>query len=126
MTFKIILRGSPSPTVAAEYHCPTHGRFEIDVERTSEGDAPDSVQCVFDDGADERCLLQCIWCISAPDCRVRKFEVVKGKSEKPAKKTYLDTSDLGEGQPLYEWREKRAEIWETKRKEDVVKFGKEH
>lgn len=138
MTFAIKVRGAPTATIAAEYYCEEHGRFELDVERTAAGDAPDAVPCPFtvevaqlhpDTGeylVEMSCGLPAIWCISAPLARVRKIEAVKGKSQKPERETWTDTRSLGEGQPLYEWKEDRAKVWEEWRKKDVMRFAKEH
>ncbi len=131
MTFRVIMRGSPSPVVAAEYMCPDHGRFEMDVQRTAEGDAPDEMECPWpaDEGDADYgpCPHRATWCISAPMTRVQKVTAaVKGKWQKPEHKTWTDTSNLAEGQPLYEWKEDRAKIWEEKRKRDVVAFAREH
>ena len=123
MTFKITIRGSPSPTIAAEYECPEHGRFELDVERSKSGDAPDMIACPIHPD----CGLLAIWCISSPLCRVRKVEAMtRGKWQKPERSPWTDTSAIAEGQPLYEWKEDRARIWEEKRKEDVVRFAREN
>lgn len=119
MTFKIIIRGSPTPTTIADYYCEEHGRFELEVARTDQGDAPDVMPC-------PACGLPSVWCISAPLTRVNPIEAVKGKWAKPERPTYTDTRNLGEGQPLHEWREDRAAVWERKRKEDVVRFAREH
>lgn len=140
MTFKITVRGTPTPTTIADYHCPIHGRFEMTVERTPEGDAPDEVRCqspivppfpVADrDSNQDLVFVQCVevatWCISAPLARVNKVEAVKGKWQKPERKTWTDTRNLGEGQALYDWKEDRAKVWEEKRKQDVVNFAREH
>jgi hypothetical protein len=83
-------------------------------------DPPDEMSCP--DG----CGLRSPWVISSPLTRVNPIEAVKGKWTKPERKTYTDTRNLGEGQPLHEWREDRAKIWEEKRKEDVVRFAREH
>lgn len=108
--------------VAAEYHCDLHGRFELDVERNDQGDAPDTIPCPIG-----TCGGPAVYCISAPMTRVRNIEAaVKGKWQKPERKTWTDTSALGEGQPLYEWKEDRDKVWEEKRKEDVVRFAREH
>ncbi len=119
MTFKITIRGNPSPTTIADYHCPVHGRFELTVARTAEGDAPDEQPC-------PECEGPATWCISAPMARVNQIEAVKGKWTKPERPTYTDTRNLGEGQPLYDWKEDRAKVWEDRRKADVMKFAKEH
>ncbi len=122
-------------TIAAEYECPEHGRFELDVERNDAGDAPDVIPCpcaapqCVDEGCEHpyTCGQPAEWRISSPMTRVRKIEAVsKGKSEKPEFKTWTDTRNIGEGQPLYEWREDREKIWEEKRKQDVVNFAREH
>ncbi len=135
MTFKVTFRGTPSRTTIADYHCPVHGRFEISVERTAEGDAPDTVFCPVTpecyreiDPAEyyvPTCAETATWCISAPLARVNPIEAVKGKWTKPERPTYTDTRNLGEGQPLYEWKEDRAKVWEDRRKADVMRFAKE-
>jgi hypothetical protein len=117
MSFTIKLRGSPTPTTIADYFCEEHGRFEAQVERTPEGDAPDEIPCV-------ECSAPATWCISAPLARVNPIEAVKGKWQKPERPTWTDTRNLGEGQPLYEWREDRAKVWEEKRKADVMEFAR--
>jgi hypothetical protein len=142
MSFKIILRGGRTRTIAAEYECPVHGRFEIDVERDDAGDAPERIRCPCWNapcGACPECKrgdpcpwnwgmcgTAAEWRISSPLARVRKIEAVKGKSATYERKTWTDTRNLGEGQPLHEWREDRAKIWEEKRKEDVMRFAREH
>ena len=52
-------------------------------------------------------------------CRVRRVEVVRGKWERPERKTYLDTRELGEGQSMEEFRAKREKVWEERRREDI-------
>jgi len=118
-------------TIAAEYECEEHGRFELDVERNDAGDAPDVIQCPIpiavrnSDGEEVLCSKPCEWRISAPLTTVRRVEAIKGKSQKPERKTWTDTTAVGEGQPLYDWWEDRAKIWEEKRKEDVMAFARE-
>ncbi len=132
MSFTIKIRGAPTSTVAAEYFCEQHGRFELDVDRNDAGDAPDVIPCpvelVVESELDApTCGLPATYCISAPMTRVRKIEAVnKGKWQKPEHKTWTDTSAIAEGQPLYEWKEDRAKVWEEKRKQDVVNFAREH
>lgn len=131
MSFIRKYRGAPTATIAAEYECEVHGRFEIDVERDPNGDAPDVIPCpVLQPGSDiddMPCGRAAIWCISAPLARVRRIEAaVKGKWQKPEFKTWTDTSAIAEGQPLYEWKEDRAKVWEEKRRQDVVDFAREH
>lgn len=143
MTWKIKIRSEGrTKTIAAEYECPVHGRFELDVERNDAGDAPDVIECplgvdaaiIPHDNKESGWALQinlcgqpAEWRISSPLAKVRSVEAVnKGKSEKPEFKTWTDTRNIGEGQPLYEWKEDRAKIWEEKRKQDVVDFAREH
>lgn len=136
MTFIIKHRGSPTARTFADYYCEDHGRFELDVERTAEGDAPDVMPCPavvslvkHNDGHgwhETACGKPSVWCISAPMAKVRPFEAIKGGWQKPEHKTWTDTRALGEGQALYDWKEDRAKVWEEKRKADVMKFAKEH
>lgn len=133
MSFVVKYRGTPTRTTIADYECPAHGRFEATVERNEDGDPPVEIACerrVVNEGglvpSMVRCGLPCEWRISAPLARVRQIEAVKGGWTKPERKTWTDTRNIGEGQPLYEWREDRAKIWEEKRKEDVVRFAREH
>jgi hypothetical protein len=120
VTYTVKVRGAPSRVIAAEYHCEFCGRFELDVERTAEGDAPDVQRC-------PECNEPSVWCVSSPLARVQKVTAAKhGKSEKPERETWLDTRNIAEGQPLYEFREERAAMWERKRQEDVMRFAKEH
>lgn len=146
MSFTIKVRGAKTRTIAAEYYCEEHGRFELDIERTVGGDAPDTVPCPFvveeqrpyvyhtdEDGTEHVCYQDALceepatWCVSAPLARVQKVTAaVKGKWQKPERATWTDTSNIAEGQPLYDWKEDRAKVWEEERKKDVMRFQKEH
>lgn len=119
MTWKIIVRGAPVRVAIEDYECPIHGRFEAQVDRDEQGDAPDETACIV-------CGVQSAWRISAPLARVRRFEAIKGKSEKPERDTWLDTTNLGEGQPLHEFWDDRAKIREAERKRDVMAFCREN
>lgn len=126
MTFVIKVRGASSQPIVAEYMCPEHGRFDVTVARDANGDPPSEHPCPGLWGADE-CGRAALWVISAPHTRVQKVTAVtRGKWQKPEHKTWTDTRNIAEGQPLYEWKEDRAKIWEEKRKEDVMRFAKEH
>ena len=114
MTFTIKLRGGRTPTIAAEYVCPLHGRFELDVQRDDGGDAPATLPCPVDG-----CVEASPYAISAPLGRVKRVEVQRGKWQKPERKTWMDTRELGEGMDIDEWRSKRAAIWDEKRKQDL-------
>lgn len=105
MTWRINIRGATTQSALAEYLCPEHGVFEATVERPPPDDRP----C-------PECGATSPWTItSAPLGKVRAVEVVRGKWEKPEKKTYLDTRELGEGMELDEWREKRKAIRDEQR-----------
>lgn len=151
MTFVIKVRGSRG-VMLADYECSVHGRFEATVQRDEKGDPPETLLCpAF---APLRCEEDregyCVDCredveevdhcsafrttcdrtaelrICAPLTRVNPIEAVKGKSQKPERKTWTDTRNIAEGQPVYEWKEDRAKIWEEKRKQDVYDFAREH
>lgn len=132
MTWIIKIRSEGrTKTVAADYECPLHGRFDLDVERNDAGDAPDVIPCPItvgnlETGEKVPCGIRAEYRISAPLARVNPLEAIKGRSQKAERKTWTDTTAVGEGQPLYDWHEDRAKIWEEKRKEDVVKFAREH
>lgn len=114
--------------IAAEYLCPVHGRFARDVDRDENGEAPPELPCPaqgmgFADPRDAEffevnavCGLTAPYVISAPArAAVKHWEVERGKWEKPERPTYFDTRKLGEGQPLHEFREERAKVWEEHR-----------
>lgn len=119
--------------IIAEYICPEHGRFEALVEREPNGDAPDVAPCpghlrrYSDDEIvdSEPCALVAPYTISAPFGKVKAWEVVRGGWQKPERKTFLDTRKLGEGQSMEEFRADRKAVWETKRKEEVMRMKRE-
>jgi hypothetical protein len=112
--------------VVAVYTCPVHGEFDLEVEREPNGDAPDSIQCpwpIDDNSSEEAPPMACqraTWTPTPVTCRVRRIEAVKGKWERPERKTYLDTRELGEGMSMEEFQAKRKAVWEEKRKADVM------
>lgn len=130
MTYTVKLRGDSSRPLVAEYLCPVHGVFSCEVIKEPNGDAPDAVACPirisqeFEELDEPECGQPSIWTPSRLACRVKKWEVVRGKYAKPERKTYMDTRDLGEGQDLDEWKAKRAAIWEEKRQADVKEMLK--
>jgi hypothetical protein len=101
--------------ILAEYYCEADGRFDSLEERTADGEAPDHATC-------PECGELAPWTISAPMGKVRVAEVVRGKSDKPERKGWLDTRELGEGMPLEEYRAKRAKIREEERHRDLKEF----
>lgn len=119
MTFAIKVRGAIDRPIAAEYMCPVHGRFERVVDRDANGDAPATVLCLADIGAVLPCDEIATFVLSAPRVGVRRVEAVKGGWEKPARPTYLDTRDLGEGQDIEEFRDKRAAIRDQERRDSL-------
>lgn len=134
MTWKITIRGSADRPIAAEYCCPVHGRFTVTVDRDAKGDAPSEVRCTHKREARmfelfgatpeeridrERCYERALFVLSAPRVSVRRIEVERGGWEKPARKTFLDTRDLGEGQDVDEWRAKREAIRDQQRRDSL-------
>jgi hypothetical protein len=139
MTFIRKHSGDRTMPIVAVYTCPEHGEFDAEVQRDENGEAPDVIPCdraldaVIEPGRSESgyqlrinlCGLPASWTPSPVVGRVKRFEVVRGKWEKPERPTYLDTRELGEGQSMDEFRAKRRAIWEEKRKADVMKFKRE-
>lgn len=135
MTFVRKFSGDRTAPIVAVYTCPEHGEFDATVERDENGEAPDTVPCdravsasiVPHDNKESGlalsmllCNLPATWTPTPVAARVRRFEVVRGKWEKPERSTYLDTRELGEGMEMEEFQEKRNAIWERKRQEDVM------
>lgn len=113
--------GASSQPLLCVYTCPEHGAFEAVVERDENGEAPDMILgCGVIGRAYAPCQRECTWTPTPVMSRVRAIEAVKGKWEKPERPTYLDTSELAEGQDPEEFWAKREAIWEEKRKEDVM------
>jgi hypothetical protein len=125
MTFTIKIRGSSDRPIAAEYMCPEHGRFTLTVDRDANGDAPAEMLCPkpasnawSPPGAGPGCFMS-PFVISAPRVGVRRVEAVKGGWEKPARRTFLDTRDLGEGQDIDDWRANREAIRDQERRDSL-------
>lgn len=133
MSFVIKMRGAPTRTLIAEYECPVHGRFACEVERDENGDPPSVARCsvvIEDNGEDEEWLEEILcgqdaeYRISAPLGRVNRISAIRGKSEKPERETWLDTTNIAEGQPLYEFHEDRAAIRERQRQREYIELRK--
>jgi hypothetical protein len=118
MSFRIIVRGSPTRISIEDFECPNCGRFEAEVPRIN-GEPPDWITC-------PKCHAPSEYRICAPMARVRRVEAIKGKWEKPERKEWLDVSNLAEGQLLYEFREDRERIREEERKREVYEFARAH
>lgn len=145
MPFVVKHRGDLTRPLVCVYTCPTHGEFDAEVERDADGNAPDVIECGIPDdcwdcggqpSAPGRlesgcktckmtchapCPLDATWTPSPIACRVRRFEVARGKYEKPERKTYLDTRNLGEGQDIEEFRAERRKIWRDHRMNEARK-----
>ncbi len=126
MSFAIKIRGTTDRPIAAEYMCPEHGRFELVVDRDANGDAPAEARCPGPQNGDAwtpasmtGCGYWAPYVISSPLVGVRRVEAVKGGWEKPARPTYLDTRDLGEGQDIEEFRDKRQAIRDQERRDSL-------
>jgi hypothetical protein len=149
MTFTVKVRGAISQPMICVYTCPEHGEFDAEVQRDARGNSPDIIECYEEfcpdcgrvssdhpskigDACPECpsafavCRLPATWTPSPTvACRVKRFEVVRGKWEKPERPTYLDTRKLGEGQSWDEFRKERAKVWEEKRQDDILKFTRD-
>lgn len=144
--WKLTVRTAPGALVAAEYDCPVHGRFAVDVPRDASGDPPAEITCtasITEQDAmfsahsyrrDEHkigrvggvrrftCGLPSPFVISAPArCKVKLVEAaVRGKDQKPEHKTWSDMTNLMEGQDVDEWREDRErKVWDDERHKAV-------
>lgn len=130
MTFIRKHSGDITRPVVAVYTCPVHGEFDAEVSRDENGEAPDVIPCSVevplpgDDTIADMCCLEATWTPSPIAARVRRIEAVKGKWEKPERKTFLDTRKLAEGQDIDDFRAERAAVWEEKRQADVMAVKK--
>lgn len=107
--------------MVAEYDCPAHGRFPLEVARDASGDPPASVTCPRD-----LCGCESSWCVSATrGTRVRRVEVERGGYQRPERPTWTDTTNLGEGQDLEDWQADRDKVWEADHKNEVMQLAKE-
>lgn len=126
MPFVIKHTRSDRPMVA-EYLCPVHGRFAVEVARDENGDPPAEMPCPkpaenawSPPGAAPGCAYWSPHAISAPrSCRVRKVEVARGSYQKPELPTWTDTTNLGEGQDLEDWQADRDKVWEAERHKEI-------
>lgn len=140
MTFTVKLSGSNDRPIVAEYLCPVHGRFTVEVPRDANGDPPGSTPCPasvdadyaignsrpIDRGFDLRCGQPSPYVISATrGARVRKVEVVRGGYRKAERQTWTDTTNLGEGQDLDDWVAERDKVWEAEREREAMELAKE-
>ena len=135
MTYTRKFSGDHTAPILCTYTCPVHGEFDATVERDENGEAPDVMACPADEcwvcgaiGCETcsrvtfaPCGRPATWTPSPVAGRVRRVEVTRGKWEKPERKTYLDTRNLGEGQPLEELQAERRKIWRDERMDKARK-----
>jgi hypothetical protein len=114
--------------VTADYLCPTHGHFEASVETPTPDDHPCPVEIDCDHRGDGHaciCGTSSPWSPTQFNGKVKRVEVVRGGWQKPERKTWLDTRELGEGQDPEEFRAKRREIRDEERKKAVMEMLRE-
>ncbi len=138
-SWKMYVRGHRDRPMVAEYDCPVHGRFTLEVARDANGDPPARMSCdrrltVIDSVVQYEsvgqsgsvCGLTSPHVISATrGARVRKVEVVRGGYQKAERETWTDTTNLGEGQELEDWQADRDKVWEREREREVMQLAKE-
>lgn len=140
MTYKLTIRTAPGALIAAEYECPVHGRFAIDVPREANGDPPADVACPMENprwavvnGAkvgheDEGdvCARRSPHVISRTGiAKVRKVEAIRGGYQKPEFETWTNTENLGEGQDPDDWKADRAKVWERERERESMELARD-
>lgn len=89
--------------ILSDYECATCGIFEA----LAPSDC-DAMPC-------PECGERAPWSPSPVHGRVRLGEVVRGKVAKPDSPMFLDTRSLGEGEPLREWKARRAKLYAERR-----------
>lgn len=133
MTWILKLTRSDRPMIA-EYLCPVHGRFELEVARDEKGNPPEEMPCGAEDREQwpdrhghhhvNRCGLTSPFAISASGyAKVKAVEAVRGGYEKAERPTYTDTTNLGEGQDLDDWWDDRAKVWERQRENEIKELS---
>lgn len=142
--WKLTVRTSPGSLIAAEYECPVHGRFALDVPRGEDGDPPREVVCERALSLREAfhhptkglrwaspgapCREPSSHVISAPGiARVKKVTaLVRGSDNvKPEFSTWTDTTNLAEGQDLDDWKADRAKVWERENERQAMELARE-
>lgn len=111
MTFTIRLRGAPHATELADYECPVHGRFELQVDRPAPDNAACPVWVTEDETRSVPCQHRAEWRISAPGAVRMGTQLVQGKvGEYPGEQYVMDTRPLADGMPLAEFKSRRAKV----------------
>lgn len=125
MTFVVKLRGAPRP-ILKEFRCPVHGVFEALVDSGAE-----ETFCTFRERCTVRgedvgnvCGRTSPWSPSLIPMRVRRFEAVKGKDEKPEHPDWDFTRNLEEGQDFDDWQADRDAAAEERRKALVMEMAR--
>jgi len=131
MTWTLKLTRSDRPMIA-EYLCPVHGRFELEVARDANGDPPGKMPCPAMapiarlSALEIACGLDSPFAISKPGySKVKAVEAVRGGYQKAERPTWTDTTNLGEGQDLDDWWDDREKVWDRQREDEVHKMAKE-
>ena len=117
-TWKLILRGDSTGTIAHEYLCPEHGRFTAEVPRA---DVPDEMFCrqmgpgavrIGEEWHDVYCGRSSPWSPGGVSTRVKQGEVVQGKVETNGlpPEVCMSTRELADGMPLSEFKARRAKV----------------
>lgn len=126
MTFTIRVRGAGG-LFMAEYMCPEHGRFELLVERDTNGDPPVEMPCTEPECCDEHpCGAPSPYTISAPKTAVDSVPctaVTRGGDMKDRPPGMLDTRPLAEGMPMSEWKKVQKKHTEERRHQQLIRNG---
>lgn len=110
----------------AEYLCPVHGRFALEVARDENGDPPDEMPCDFEieSCGNDPCGRPSSFAISKPGyAKVKAVEAVRGGYQKAERPTWTDTTNLGEGQDLDDWWDDRDKVWERHRESEIKELS---
>lgn len=94
--------------ILADYSCPNCDLFELAVPSP----APDSIAC-------PTCGSESSWSPSPIFGKVNPVSVSRGGWQKPEHPGWLDTRELGEGQPIEEFRARRRKIREEQRRKEL-------
>lgn len=146
MTFVIKFNGRSSSvgggSMRADYECPTHGRFELLVERDTNGDPPGDAACPYREtyprptgvssaysaappvrvGSSRPCPDRCPWRVSMPAVHTQfVVSATQGKSAPKPHREAMDTRPLAEGRKN-EWRKERKRLKEERRHKRIKEF----
>lgn len=89
--------------ILADYHCAS---CETVREYAVDSPSPDGVPC--------SCGTRATW-VPTPIIGTIATSVARGKVARPDSPMFCDTRNLGEGQPLHEWKEERRKMYQERR-----------